>query len=223
MIAGGFFYRHRFAGDAGFVDGGQALTHHPIHRNPLARFDQHNFAYLNLGGGQSHNLAAAPDSGFFRVELHQAFDGLAAAPDSVILKHIAERKQEQQNRAFMPLVDGGGPQCSQHHQHIHIDTPFCQAFDGGLCTKEPSGQVGGDVKYQHQPARRPQPFRHYAEDDRQRGDGHQTRFQPALSQPDRFISARRVCLHIFALCLCDCIHGVHPSCITKVKQVLRFR
>jgi len=141
LVADLLLDRHRLAGDRRLVDARPARDDLAIHRDTLAGPDQHDLADGELAHRDGLDRLAALDMGLFGVQREQRLDRAAAAPDGVVLQHVAQREQEQQDRAVAPFAHGGGAQRRQDHQEVDVELALFEAFQAGAHAKIAAGRI----------------------------------------------------------------------------------
>ena len=175
-------------------------------------------------------LVAAPDFRLGRIELEQAADRLTAAPDGVILQHIAQREQEQQQRAFAPLIDDCRTERRQHHQQINVEPALAQIAERLLKSECAACNICRHAEQSDDHIGRFGTFRQQAEQDRRNRDNDEARLQPCLRQPERalLVGVLRIfgCLnkgcHVYT-CLEDHFSQITTSSLTDVKIIYNWR
>ncbi len=125
-IAHALFHRHRFAGEVGFIGGGPAADHLGIHREQRAGLDQDALAGPQLLDGCFHlPTGRVQDDRRLRRGAEQGLDLPLGAAQGVMFQRAGKRKEEQQNRTFVPLADAGtaGRHCQHEEMHVHHAVP----------------------------------------------------------------------------------------------------
>ena len=117
-VAGCDTHRHRFAGDGGSVQTADALDHHAVKRDTVARTDEYDVIDLRIGSGDDLRTAVGQDTvDRFRSEVDRLHNLAARTFDRAVLKIFANAVEQHYadrliGRADRPCADG----CQRHEE-----------------------------------------------------------------------------------------------------------
>ena len=196
--AGRDIHRYRLAGDGGLVYAGLATRDHAVDGQPLARFDDYHVAQPQVFDLDQHLQLAAAHQRFLGAQFDQRLDGAAAASQRIVLQGVAQREEEEQDRALAPVTDDGRADGRQHHQQVDVDDPVAQLGQPLAHAVKAAGQVGDDVRDLRPRLRKASRAADPADGDAQRSDGGQNGLHahavPAVPRP------AAGCLYLFWRC-----------------------
>ena len=230
LVAGFPADGHAFAGHGALVDRAFPGDDRAVHRHAIAGTDDDDIVHGQLSNGHLLDAVTALEVRGAGHELAERADGVARAVEGIVLAGMAEREEEEQERALGPLVDGGGPGGGHEHQQVGVELAAEQLGDRLDGHTVAAGQVGDDIAGEgHRPG---QPEKLLAEEtSRQKQPGRADREQrPSLLQPMREERRRAPVimvivsrLGLIAGCFVRCFHGhqASPSCSSPSRWNIR--
>ena len=146
LASRGFGDRHRFAGEAGFIDVARSFDDHSIDWHMLTGAQDDDIADGEFLDFHEHIAAGAFHHRLVGPELEEGVDRLLGSLEGIALEDIREAEEKQQQRALKGLADYPCANRGQNHEHIDIQHTPAERGDGGTDSLLAAEKVGSRVK-----------------------------------------------------------------------------
>ena len=238
-IADDLLHRHRLTGEHRLVDLRCAVDDLAVHRDLVARLDDHRLADQHLGGRHLGFDTVAQHGGHRRRQVHQRADRIGGAGAGAHLQPVAEQDEHQQHRRglveHLAFVEEGGAEAEhvagadrQHDQRGHVRHLVARGAPAGD-EERPAGigdGAGGDDEQEQvaiHPERRREVAEHLAH---RRVEEHRDREQQRDQEPVAHVVGH--VLHRHAGRMAHVVHHVAHlmrgfAAVAGMRRVTRVR